>query len=233
VILATGATYRRIGVPELEEQNGAGVFYGGPASEAHGLKGLEVCVVGGANSAGQAALHLARFARRVTLIVRAGSLAAGMSHYLARQIEATPNVDVRLRTEVVGGDGADGWLRHLVLRDADGAEETVQAEGLFLMIGARPGTDWLPAEIARDSRGFILTGADLGDDSGWPLERSPFLLETSMPGVFAAGDVRHGAVKRVASSVGEGSIAIQLVHGLLAAERLHAGNGQVSHAAGA
>jgi thioredoxin reductase (NADPH) len=222
VILATGATYRRIGVPELEELNGAGVFYGGPASEAHGLKGLEVCVVGGANSAGQAALHLARFARRVTLIVRAGSLAAGMSHYLARQIEATPNVDVRLRTEVVGGDGADGWLRHLVLRDADGAEETVQAEGLFLMIGARPGTDWLPAEIARDSRGFILTGADLGDDSGWPLERSPFLLETSMPGVFAAGDVRHGAVKRVASSVGEGSIAIQLVHQLVADGRLHA-----------
>ena len=222
VILATGATYRRIGVPELEELNGAGVFYGGPASEAHGLKGLEVCVVGGANSAGQAALHLARFARRVTLIVRSGSLAAGMSHYLARQIEATPNVDVRLRTEVVGGDGADGWLRHLVLRDADGAEETVEAEGLFLMIGARPGTDWLPAEIARDSRGFILTGADLGDDSGWPLERSPFLLETSMPGVFAAGDVRHGAVKRVASAVGEGSIAIQLVHQLVAEGRLHA-----------
>ncbi len=222
VILATGATYRRIGVPELEELNGAGVFYGGPASEAHGLKGLEVCVVGGANSAGQAALHLARFARRVTLIVRSGSLAAGMSHYLARQIEATPNVDVRLRTEVVGGDGADGWLRHLVLRDADGSEETVDAEGLFLMIGARPGTDWLSAEIARDSRGFILTGADLGDDSGWPLERSPFLLETSMPGVFAAGDVRHGAVKRVASAVGEGSIAIQLVHQLVAEGRLHA-----------
>jgi thioredoxin reductase (NADPH) len=222
VILATGATYRRIGVPELEELNGAGVFYGGPASEAHGLKGLEVCVVGGANSAGQAALHLARFARHVTLVVRAGSLAAGMSHYLARQIEATPNVDVRVRTEVVGGGGEDGWLRRLVLRDADGAEETVEAEGLFLMIGARPRTDWVPPEIARDSRGFILTGADLGDDSGWPLERSPYLLETSMPGVFAAGDVRHGAVKRVASAVGEGSIAIQLVHQLVAEDRLHA-----------
>jgi len=222
VILATGATYRRIGVPELEELNGAGVFYGGPASEAHGLKGLEVCVVGGANSAGQAALHLARFARRVTLVVRAGSLAAGMSHYLARQIEATPNVDVRVRTEVVGGGGEDGWLRRLVLRDADGAQETVKAEGLFLMIGARPRTDWVPPEIARDSRGFILTGADLGDDSGWPLERSPYLLETSMPGVFAAGDVRHGAIKRVASAVGEGSIAIQLVHQLVAEDRLHA-----------
>jgi thioredoxin reductase (NADPH) len=145
-----------------------------------------------------------------------------MSHYLARQIEATPNVDVRLRSEVVGGDGDDGWLRHLVLRDADGAEETVEAEGLFLMIGARPRTGWLPPEIARDSRGFILTGADLGDDAGWPLDRSPLLLETSMPGVFAAGDVRHGAVKRVASAVGEGSIAIQLVHQLVAEARLHA-----------
>jgi thioredoxin reductase (NADPH) len=221
VILATGATYRRIGVPELEELNGAGVFYGGPASEAHGLKGLDVYVVGGANSAGQAALHLARFARRVTLVVRAGSLAAGMSHYLARQIEATPNVDVRLRTDVVGGGGDDGWLRHLVLRDAGGAEETVRAEGLFLMIGARPHTDWLPDEIERDSRGFVLTGGDLGDDGRWPLERNPYLLETSMPGVFAAGDVRHGAVKRVASAVGEGSIAIQLVHQLVAEDRLH------------
>ena len=221
VILATGATYRRIGVPELEELNGAGVFYGGPASEAHGLKGLDVYVVGGANSAGQAALHLARFARQVTLVVRAGSLAAGMSHYLARQIEATPNVDVRLRTDVVGGGGEDGWLRHLILREAGGADETVKAEGLFLMIGARPHTDWLPDEIARDSRGFILTGAELGDDAGWPLERSPYLLETSMPGVFAAGDVRHAAVKRVASAVGEGSIAIQLVHQLVAEDRLH------------
>jgi thioredoxin reductase (NADPH) len=221
VILATGATYRRLGVPELEDLNGAGVFYGGPASEAHGLKGLDVVVVGGANSAGQAALHLARFARRVTLVVRAGSLAAGMSHYLARQIEATANVDVRLRSEVVGGGGEDGWLRRLVIRDGHGDEETVDARGLFLMIGARPRTDWLPDEIARDQRGFVLTGADLAGDERWPLERSPFLLETSMPGVLAAGDVRHGAVKRVASSVGEGSIAIQLVHQLVAEERLH------------
>jgi thioredoxin reductase (NADPH) len=221
VILATGARYRRLDVPELEELNGAGVFYGGPASEAHGLKGFDVCVVGGANSAGQAALHLSRYALTVRLVVRAGSLDAGMSHYLARQIEATPNIEVRLRSEVVGGDGDDGWLRHVVLRDASGTEETVKAEGLFLMIGARPRTDWLPADIARDSRGFVLTGGDLGDNSGWPLERNPFLLETSMPGVFAAGDVRHGAVKRVASAVGEGSIAIQLLHQLVAEDRLH------------
>jgi len=221
VILATGASYRRLDVPELEAMNGAGVFYGGPASEAHGLKGLEAYVVGGANSAGQAALHLARFARRVALVIRSDSLAAGMSHYLARQIEATRNVDVRLRTEVVGGGGEDGWLDHIVLRSGDGEEETVPAQGLFLMIGARPRTDWLSGEISRDSRGFVLTGLDLGEDCGWPLERRPFLLETSMPGVLAAGDVRHGAVKRVASAVGEGSIAIQIVHQLVAEERLH------------
>jgi thioredoxin reductase (NADPH) len=219
VVLATGATYRRLGIPALEALNGAGVFYGGPASEAAGLKGLEVYVVGGANSAGQAALHLARYARRVTLVVRSQSLAAGMSHYLARQIESTPNVGVRLGTEVVGG-GGDGWLDHLVLRSAGDDDEIVEAQGLFLMIGARPRTDWLPPEIARDSRGFVLTGADLGADAGWPLERAPFLLETSMPGVFAAGDARHGAVKRVASAVGEGSIAIQLVHQFVAAESL-------------
>jgi thioredoxin reductase (NADPH) len=220
VILATGATYRRLGVPELEELNGAGVFYGGPASEAHGLKGLDVYVVGGANSAGQAALHLARYARRVTLVVRSQSLAAGMSHYLVRQVESTPNVDVRLGSEVVGGGGDGSWLDHLVLRTGDGEGETVPAQGLFLMIGAWPRTDWLPPEIARDSRGFVLTGPDLGEDCGWPLERSPFLLETSMPGVFAAGDARHGAVKRVASAVGEGSIAIQLVHQLVVTDRL-------------
>jgi thioredoxin reductase (NADPH) len=220
VILATGATYRRLGIPALEDLNGAGVFYGGPASETQGLKGLEVYVVGGANSAGQAALHLARYASRVTLVVRAKSLGAGMSHYLVRQVEAAANVDVRLDSEVVGG-GADGtWLDHLVLRSGDGEEETVPAQGLFLMIGAHPRTDWLPSEIARDSRGFILTGPDLGEDCGWPLVRTPLLLETSMPGVLAAGDARHGAVKRVASAVGEGSIAIQLVHQLTDIDRL-------------
>ena len=215
VLLATGASYRRLGVPALEELNGAGVFYGAPASEAPAMTGHDVYVLGGANSAGQAALFLARYARRVTLLVRAESLGAGMSHYLVRQVEAAPRLEVRLRTEIVGG-GGDGWLERLVLRDcADGSEETVDADGLFLMIGARPHTDWLPPEIDRDARGFVLTGADLRDDHAWPLDRDPFPLETSMPGVLAAGDARHGSVKRVASAVGEGSAAIQLLHRLL------------------
>lgn len=221
VLLATGATYRRLGVPALEALNGAGVFYGGPASEGATMAGEDVYVLGGANSAAQTALHLARYARSVTLVVRAQSLGAGMSHYLVRQVEATPRLQVRLGTEIVGG-GGDGWLERLVLRDcANGAEETVDAGGLFLMIGARPHTEWLPGEVDRDERGFVLTGTDLRDDNAWPLERSPFLLETSMPGVFAAGDVRHGSVKRVASAVGEGSVAIQLLHRLFEADRLH------------
>jgi thioredoxin reductase (NADPH) len=219
VLLATGASYRRLGVPALEALNGAGVFYGAPASEAPAMTGHDVYVLGGANSAGQAALELARYAHSVTLVVRAHSLGAGMSDYLVRQVEATPKLQVRLRTEIVGG-GGDGWLEHLVLR-AEGSEETVDADGLFLMIGARPHTEWLPPEVARDARGFVLTGTDLRDDHAWPLDRSPFLLETSMPGVFAAGDVRHGSVKRVASAVGEGSVAIQLLHGLFVADRLH------------
>ena len=220
VVLATGASYRRLGVPALEALNGAGVFYGGPTSEAPGLAGQDVYVLGGANSAGQAALYLARYARRVTLVTRAQSLEDGMSHYLVRHVEATPNLEVRLRAEIVGG-GGDGWLEHLVLRDrAEGTEETVNADGLFLMIGARPHTEWLPAEVDRDARGFVLTGPDLPDNA-WPLDRTPFLLETGMPGVFAAGDARHGSVKRVASAVGEGSAAIQLLHRLFAADHLH------------
>ena len=204
----------------LEELNGAGVFYGGPASEAATMAGEDVYVVGGANSAGQTALYLARYARRVTLVVRAPSLEAGMSHYLVREVQATPKLQVRLGTEIIGG-GGDGWLEHLVLRNlADGGEETVDAGGLFLMIGARPHTEWLPAQLDRDERGFILTGTDLRDEGTWPLDRSPFLLETSMPRVFAAGDVRHGSVKRVASAVGEGSVAIQLLHTLFEADRL-------------
>jgi len=224
VILATGATYHRLGVPEIEALVGAGVFYGGPASEAPTTVDEEVYVVGGANSAGQAALHLAEYARRVTLVVRADSLEKGMSHYLVRQVEGTPNIDLRLGTEVVGGGGGgDGWLDRLVLRSrADGIAESIEADELFLMIGARPNTDWLPTELAYGDGGFIRTGVDLESDGAWPLEeRRPFSLETSMPGVFAAGDVRHGSMNRVASAVGEGSIAIKLVHELFAAEQIH------------
>jgi thioredoxin reductase (NADPH) len=221
VLLATGVSYRRLGIPEIEALNGAGVFYGGPASEAPAAVGQDVYVLGGANSAGQAALHLARYARRVTLLVRAQSLGAGMSHYLVRQVKATPNLRVRLGTEIVGG-GGDGWLEHLVLADRlQGGEETVDADALFLMIGGHPHTEWLPPGVERDDQGFVLTGTDLRGDHTWPLARSPLLLETSLPGILAAGDVRHGSAKRVASAVGEGSVAVQLLHNLFAAGRVH------------
>jgi thioredoxin reductase (NADPH) len=213
VILATGASYRRLCIPSLEDLNGAGVFYGGPSSEAPALTGRDVYVVGGGNSAGQAALHLARYARQVTLVVRAASLQADMSHYLVQAVEAAPNVDVRSGTEVVGG-GGEGHLERLTLRErATGETGTVAADALFVLIGAHPQTDWLPAAIERDEYGFLLTGGDVNE--GWPLERRPLLLETSMPGVLAAGDVRHGSTKRVAAAVGEGSIAAQVVHQLI------------------
>ena len=216
VILAGGATYRRLDVDEIEELTGAGVFFGGPTVEAPAVAGGEAYVVGGANSAGQAALHLAEYARRVTLVIRADSLEAGMSHYLIDQVERARNVEVRLGTEVVGG-GGEGRLERLQLRRADGSTEEVSADALFLMIGARPNTEWLSEEIRRDGGGYILTGGDVADH--WPLDRPPLSLETSMPGIFAAGDIRHGSMNRVASAVGEGSIAIRLVHELLEAAR--------------
>jgi len=215
VILAMGANYRRLGVEPLETLRGAGVFYGATASEAPTVSGDEVFVVGGANSAGQAALHLAHYARRVTLVVRAARLDAGMSHYLVQQIEATPNVEVRTDTEVVDG-GGDGWLQHLTLRCRNNHEEQiVEADDLFLMIGAKPYTDWLPPTVARDPEGFVMTGPDVRGNAFEALGRSPLAMETSIPTVLAAGDVRHGSVKRVASAVGEGSIAIQLIHRLV------------------
>jgi thioredoxin reductase (NADPH) len=220
VILATGAEYRRLEVEGLDAlaAKGAGVFYGGPATEAPAMVDREVFVVGGANSAGQAALHLAEYARRVTLVVRADSLGAGMSHYLVQQVEAAPNIEVRLGTEIVGGEGAE-WLDRLTLRDRDGALEAVDADALFLMIGARPNTAWLPEDVLRDASGFIRTGPELAATAAWSLERPPFSLETTMPGVLAVGDVRDGSMNRVASAVGEGSIAVRLVHDLFAVER--------------
>ena len=219
VILAMGASYRRLDVPSLEALIGTGVYYGGPTSEASAFTGRDVHIVGGANSAGQAALHLARYARTVTLVVRADSLRAGMSEYLVRQIEATDNINVRLGCQVVGG-GGHGRLEHLVLRDLGAqTDAVVDASALFLLIGAQPNTEWLPPDIERDEQGFVLTGADVSRRRPSPSDRSPFLLETSMPGVFAAGDVRQGAVKRVASAVGAGSIAIQFLHQLFAVEQ--------------
>jgi thioredoxin reductase (NADPH) len=217
VVLAMGASYRLLDVEPLEALRGAGVFYGAAASEAPTVCGDEVFVVGGANSAGQAALHLAHYARRVTLVVRAARLDVGMSHYLVQQIGATPNIDVRTGTEVVDG-GGDGWLQHLTLRRRDDdAREVVDADHLFLMIGATPHTGWLPPAVERDPGGFVMTGSDVDGGAFETLGRGPLAMETSIPSVLAAGDVRHGSVKRVASAVGEGSIAIQLVHRLLSA----------------
>jgi thioredoxin reductase (NADPH) len=234
VLLAMGVSYRRLDVPALEALVGAGVYYGGSTSEAPALVGRDVFVLGGANSAGQSALHLAQYARTVTLLVRATSLRDGMSEYLVRQVEATQNIHTCLGCEVVGG-GGDGRLDHLVLRDiASKSESTVDARALFILIGAEPHTGWLPAEIEQDERGFILTGADISQRSAPRFNRSPFPLETSMPGVFAAGDVRHGSVKRVASAVGEGSIAVQLLHQYFAVEKLslHGSSNDPTNAAG-
>jgi thioredoxin reductase (NADPH) len=216
VIVATGASYRRLNIPSLEALHGVGVFYGAAVAEAQVMQGQEVYVVGGANSAGQAAMHLSKYASRVTLLARGQSLADSMSDYLINEIEAAENVAVRLNTQVVDG-GGKGRLECLVLRDStSGRTETVAAVALFVLIGAEPHTGWLPEEIERDEKGFVFTGRDLPSygraNRGWHLGRLPLPMETSIPGVFAVGDVRHGSVKRVASAVGEGSIAVQLVH---------------------
>jgi thioredoxin reductase (NADPH) len=215
VVVATGVTYRRLGIAELEELTGAGVFYGASIAEAPALAGERVYVVGGGNSAGQAARYLSRYAKQVTILVRSASLAQSMSRYLIDEIDAASNIDVAYATEVVGG-GGDGRLERLELADrGTGARRTVTAAALFVLVGAQPHTVWLPTSVARDAWGFVLTGNDLvsGDaDPGWPLERPPLALETSLPGCFAAGDVRHGAVKRVASAVGDGAVVVTQVH---------------------
>jgi thioredoxin reductase (NADPH) len=218
LIVATGASYRRLGVPSLEDLQGKGVFYGAGVSEAPAMTGRNVFVVGGGNSAGQAAMHLAKWAAQVTVLVRGDSLAQSMSDYLIREIDTAPNVNVVHQVQVADGKGT-GHLESLVLADrASGTRREVPADALFLLIGSQPRAEWLGGGMARDQWGFILTGPDLpGDATGWPVGRPPLPLETSLPGVFAAGDVRHGSVKRVASAVGEGAVTIPLVHRCLEA----------------
>lgn len=220
VVLATGVAYRRLEAPALHRLIGAGVFYGAATTEARALSGEDVYVVGAGNSAGQAALHLAEFARQVTLVVRGDSLARSMSTYLIEQICATPNIAVRLRTQVVDGNGTSR-LEQLVLQDADEVRFAVSARALFVLVGARPRTEWLDGSVHRDAGGYIVTCHDLdqqisGITASWPLDRLSLPMETSMPGVFAVGDVRHQSVKRVASAVGEGAIAVFSIHRYLA-----------------
>jgi thioredoxin reductase (NADPH) len=216
VIVATGAAYRRLGIPSLERLVGRGLYYTMPYN-ARLVHGRDAFVAGAGNSAGQAVMHLSRFARRVTLLARGGSLEKGMSDYLVQQIRRAANVEVRLHTEVVDG-GGEHFLERVTLRDgARGTDEEIPANLLFVLIGALPRTDWLEGVVQRE-RGYIVTGTDLDVRAvGWPLSRPPMRYETSLPGVFAAGDVRWGSAQRVASAVGEGAVTVQMLHEYLAA----------------
>jgi thioredoxin reductase (NADPH) len=211
VLIASGVSYRQIDAPGFAELTGAGVYYGAAMTEARSCADQHVAVIGGANSAGQAAVHFSSYARRVTMLVRGASLETSMSHYLVEQIAALPNVEVRTGSSAVAAEGEDGHLRRLKVRGAAGEEEALDVDACFVFIGASPRTDWLDGVVARDERGFILAGAD-AQAAGWPLKRDPYLLETTVPGVFVAGDVRARSIKRVASAVGEGSMAVSLIH---------------------
>jgi thioredoxin reductase (NADPH) len=220
LLIATGVSYRRLNIPGSEKLSGAGVYYGAAMTEAIACNGEDVYLVGGANSAGQAAMYFARYARKVIMLVRGESLATSMSQYLIDQIAATPNIQVCNHCSVVEVKG-DGHLEAITIANSStGSKETVPAKSLFIFIGASPQTDWIEGLVERDPQGFILTGPNLMQDSkrprGWTLDRDPFLLETNVPGIFAAGDVRYGSVKRVASGVGEGAIAVQFIHRYLA-----------------
>jgi thioredoxin reductase (NADPH) len=216
LILATGVQWRNLQVPGIERLQGAGVYYGAGHTEAISCRNENVYIVGGANSAGQAAMFFSQYARSVMMLVRGPSLSATMSQYLIDQIEKTPNIQVECSTHVTGVHGEDRLQAISISCGMSGDTQTVPASALFIFIGAEPCTTWLGDVVQRDQRGFVLTGPDLMHDGarpkGWQLDRDPVLLETSVPGIFAVGDVRHGSIKRVASGVGEGSVAIQFVH---------------------
>ncbi len=216
LMIATGVQWRRLDAVGVDKLQGAGVYYGGGATEALSCKGEIVYVIGGANSAGQAAMNFARYAERVIILVRGSSLSSTMSQYLIDQIKEMPNIQIWAHASVIEAHGNEHLEEISVLCSDTNKIERVTATSMFIFIGALPRTDWLGGVIERDDRGFILTGPDLIHDGkrpqGWSLERDPFLLETNVPGVFAVGDVRHGSVKRVASSVGEGSVAVQFIH---------------------
>jgi len=211
IILACGVSWRRLDVAGLEPLVGKGVHYGAARSEGPNAHGLDIHIVGAGNSAGQAALFFSEHARSVTILYRGASLAKSMSQYLVDQLAARPNIDARFHSEVVAAHGEES-LEAIDVTTGDGEPERLASGGLFIFIGADAETEWLPAEIALDDRGYVLTGAEIGAAGVWPLERDPYLLETSVPGIFACGDVRSGPVKRVASAVGEGSMAIAFVH---------------------
>jgi thioredoxin reductase (NADPH) len=215
VVIAAGVQWRRLQVPGMDGLTGAGVYYGAATTEAASCQGEEVFVVGGANSAGQAAVHFSEYARRVTMLVRAEALSKSMSHYLSTRIAEIPNIVVEPHTEVVGVHG-DGQLGAIDIQHCDTGEVERRAAGaMFIFIGAEPHTEWLEGTLCRDSKGFLVTGQNLLSDgrrpAGWTAKRDPYMLETSVPGVFAVGDVRDAAIRRVANSVGEGSIVLYFV----------------------
>ncbi len=210
VIVASGVSYRQLDTTGFAELTGAGVYYGAAMTEARACQQQQVVVIGGANSAGQAAVYFSGYASKVTMLVRGASLEQSMSHYLVEQIAALANIEVRTGSSAIAAEGEDGHLRRLRVQGPDG-EQTLEADACFVFIGASPRTDWLEGVVARDERGFILAGRD-AQNNGWPLQREPYVLESTVPGVFVAGDVRSRSIKRVASAVGEGSMAVSLVH---------------------